>query len=97
MHHSHKLFILVDRTLSKPQQAVQACHAAIEFAKNYPDWKHESLVLLAINGEKEMLDYYKRILGGCMRTGFTEPHYDNRMTAVACHGCDELVKDLVLL
>lgn len=94
---SHKLYILVDKTLKPSQQAVQACHAAIEFAKAYPDWKHESLVLLGVSCERELLDYYKRILGGYMRTAFVEPHWDNRMTAIACYGCDEYVTDLNLI
>ncbi len=97
MEQSHKLFILIDSRLSPSQRAVQACHVAIEFAKMFPDWKHQSLVLLAVDSERELLDYYKRILGGCMRTAFVEPHWDNRMTAVACYGCDELVKDLKLI
>jgi len=94
---SHKLYILLDNRLSSSQRTVQACHVAIEFAKAYPEWKHQSLVILGVDSEKELLDYYKRILGGCMRVGFIEPHWDDRFTAIACYGCDDLVKDLMLL
>ena len=94
---SHKLYILVDKTLSISQRTVQACHASIEFAKAFPDWKHQSIVILAVDGERELLDYYKRILGGHTRVGFQESYWDNRFTAIACHGCDDLVKDLPLL
>ena len=94
---SHKLFILIDKRLSPSQRTVQACHAAIEFAKAYPDWQHQSLVILGVDSEKELLDYYKRILGGHMRVGFTEPYWDNRFTAIACYGCDEAVSDLSLI
>ena len=97
MQSSHKLYILIDTRLSPSQRAVQACHVAIEFAKAFPDWKHQSLVILGVYSEKELLDYYKRILGGCMRVGFTEPYWDNRFTAIACYGCDEYVKDLKLI
>lgn len=97
MEQSHKLFILIDRTLSPSQQAVQACHAAIEFAKAYPDWNHQSLVLLALEGEEEIIDYYKRILAGYMRVGFQESYWGNRFTAIACYGCDNIVKNLPLL
>lgn len=97
MGQSYKLFILVDKTLSKSQQAVQACHACIEFTKAYPEWKHQSLVILTLNSEVEILDYYKRILGGHMRAGFQESYWDNRFTAIACYGCDELVKHLPLM
>ena len=94
---SHKLYILVDTRLTPSQRAVQACHAAIEFAKAFPDWQHQSLVILGLDGEREVLDYYKRVLGGCMRIAFTESYWDNRMTAIACYGCDDLVKDLKLV
>ena len=97
---SNKLYILVDRTLSKPQQAVQACHAAAEFALKYgKEWTHESLVLLAVENHETLESwydwfdnqpYYKYI-------GFREPHYGNRMTAVACYGCDKDVDELTLL
>ena len=101
MHQSsHKLFVLVDRTLSKPQQAVQACHAVAEFALKYgrEGWKHESLVLLGVDDHIDL----ERMWHDCMlvphdRIGFREPHYNNRMTAVACYGCDDEVKELKLL
>lgn len=96
---SHKLFILVDSTLSRSQQAVQACHAAIEFAKAYPDWKHQSLVLLGVRGEEELQEWFdflsdKRDL---KTHHFRESFWDDRLTAVACHGCDEFVANLPLL
>jgi hypothetical protein len=99
---SHKLFILVDRTLSRSQQAVQACHAAIEFSKKYPNWEHQSLVLLGIDSPDELDEWYFQI---AMRSEelhlqyapFFESHWDHRLTALACHGCDDLVKDLRLL
>ena len=59
---SHKLFVLVDRTLSRSQQAVQACHAVAEFAIYHKDyWEHKSLVLLAVNGEEEMEAWLKKL------------------------------------
>jgi len=96
---SNKLYVLVDKTLSKQQQAVQACHAVAEFALKYgKDWKHESLVLLAVDSSLELEEcWYKIMLCLHDRIGFREPHYNNRMTAVACYGCDEEVKELQLL
>lgn len=99
---SHKLYILVDKTLKPSQQAVQACHAAIEFAKAYPDWKHESLVMLGIDGERELEDWYtflahKKYSDDVKVYHFREPYWDDRLTAIACHNVDEYVKKLPLL
>lgn len=95
---SHKLYILVDKTLSPSQRAVQACHAGIEFAKKYPEWKHESIVLLGAYGEMELIDKAAEFLfAGLSFTTFVESYWNNRVTAVAVHGADEMLKDLPLL
>lgn len=95
---SHKLFVLVDRTLTRSQQAVQACHAVAEFALEYGDtWDHQSLVLLGVDGEIELDNWLQDKLSGKDRVGFFESYWDNRLTAVACHGCDEAVSGLPLL
>ena len=96
---SHKLYIIVDKTLSSSQRAVQACHAAVEFAKAYPEWEHQALVLLGVNGNQELEDW-QDFLGhvpGVRLMHFRESHWDDRLTALACHGCDDLVKNLQLL
>ena len=95
MENSHKLYILVDKTLTPSQQAVQACHAAIEFALKYPEWKHQSLVILGVKGEQELIEWWNKVAHH-ETSGFFESYYD-RFTAVACHGCDEEVKSLNLL
>lgn len=99
---SHKLYVLVDRTLSTSQQAVQACHAVAEFAKKYPEWKHQSLVLLAVSNLEELDEWYYNLKISWQREDlkvaeFFESHWDDRLTAIAAHGCDEEVKDLPLL
>jgi hypothetical protein len=97
-HSSHKLYILIDRTLTSSQQAVQACHASIEFAKAYPDWEHQSLVLLAVDNEQKLDTYYNWLSEKGFRTiPFFESYWNDRLTAVACHGCDEAVSGLPLL
>ena len=93
---SHKLYVLVDMRLTPSQQTVQACHASIEFAKKYPDWEHQSLVILAVYGERELNDYLEQFKD-LKHSAFRESFWDNRLTAVACHGCDDLVKDLRLV
>ncbi len=96
---SHKLYILVDKTLTKEQQAVQACHASIQFAKGYPEWEHQSLVLLGVDGERELEDWQDFLShqNGTRVMHFREPYWDNRLTALACHGVDQYVKNLSLL
>ena len=94
---SHKLFVLVDRTLSRSQQAGQACHAVAEFVIYHKDyWEHQSLVLLAVNGEEEMEEWLRK-LSIYNHAGFWETYQGPRLTAIACHGCDEVVKDLILI
>lgn len=100
MEQSHKLYILIDRTLSRSQQAVQACHAAIEFAKKYPDWEHQSLVMLAVDGPNEIDEWHFKLTTEhkhLKQVAFFESYWDDRLTAIACHGCDDLVSDLVLV
>jgi hypothetical protein len=95
--HSHKLFVLVDRTLSRSQQAVQACHAVAEFVIYHGShWEHQSLVLLAIDGEEE-LDKWREKLSPFNIAAFYETYQGPRLTAIACHGCDEAVSELPLL
>lgn len=99
MEQSNKLFILIDKRLSRSQQAVQASHAAIDFALQYGrDWKHQSLVLLAVDGRDELERWNQDFLDkGYKVSCFREPYYQNGMTAVVCHGCDNDVKELKLV
>ncbi len=95
---SHKLYILVDKTLSSSQRAVQACHAGIEFAKKYPEWKHQSVVLLGVGGEMELIDKAAEfVFAGLPYATFIESYWNNRITAVAVHGADDMLKGLQLL
>lgn len=96
MRPSHKLFLLLDRRLSRSQQTVQACHVAIEFSKAFPNWEHQSLVILAVDGEAELKEWLLK-LKDFDTASFKEPYWDGRLTAIACHGCDEEIKELVLI
>jgi hypothetical protein len=101
--HSHKLYVIVDRTLSRSQQAVQACHAVANFALKYgAEWQHQSIVLLGVDNLDELDKWYYNLsitYRDCKLkiAEFFEPYWDNRLTAIACHGCDDLVKELELL
>lgn len=100
MDQSPKLFILIDKRLSRSQQAVQASHAAIDFALLHgKEWTHQSVVLLGVDGADELEQWYDWFDNqpGYKVSFFREPYYDDRMTAVCCHGCDDEVKELRLL
>ena len=98
MQSSHKLYILVDKRLNVSQRAVQACHAGIEFAKKYPDWKHQSVILLGVDGEMELIDKAAEfVFAGLPYAAFIESYWDNRITAIAVHGADEILKEFNLL
>ncbi len=102
MEQSHKLYILINKQLSRSQQAVQACHASIEFAKQHPEWKHQSLVLLVVEDQDEMDEWLLRMHhlkhdNGVKYSPFFESYWDDALTAIAAYGCDEQVKDLPLL
>jgi hypothetical protein len=95
-----KIFVLVDKNLSRSQQAVQSGHSLINFVSSFPneDWTKTSLVLLAVNGEDELWEWLQ-ILNTDQKTFFREPYWQDRLTAVAAHGVhiEEQVKDLLLL
>lgn len=96
---SHKLYVIVDKTLSKSQQTVQACHAVAEFMLKHPDrWPNHTLVILA--GEPDEMEHWSDWLDnvvGSVAVPFREPYWNNRLTAVAAHGCDKEVEELDLL
>jgi len=95
---SHKLYILVDKKLTPAQRAVQACHAGIDFAKKFPEWQHQSVILLGVDGEIELIDKAAEfVFAGLPYATFIESYWNNRVTAVAVHGADEMLKGLELL
>lgn len=94
--------MLVDSSLSRSQQTVQACHAVIEFALKYgPEWKHQSLVVLRMKNADEIDEWYLALntihKDKCRSVAFFESHWDNRLTAIAVHGGDDLFTDIPLL
>lgn len=97
---NHKLFILVDKNLSRSQQTVQCGHALLNFSYDWSseDWHKMSLVILAVNGEEE-LRLWSDKLTHCNKSDFLEPYWDHRMTAVVAFGetVEDQVKELRLL
>jgi len=49
-----KLYVLVRKDLSYIQQAVQAAHAASEYALHYDTWENGTLVLLGVKNERAL-------------------------------------------
>jgi len=49
-----KLYVLTRKDLSKPQQAVQSCHAVAQHCLNKGTWGNEILVLLGVPKLKDL-------------------------------------------
>lgn len=81
------MYIFVREDLSIPQQAVQACHAAIECAnhfglKDLPD--HPSVILLAMKNETKLHQARQYLIeNGVQHAHFYESDLDDELTAVA--------------
>ncbi len=72
-----KLYVLVDSSLSKSQQAVQSAHAVAQFLLEYPDseWRNNTLVLLKVDNLENWMSQADAY--------FKEPDFGNKLTAIA--------------
>jgi hypothetical protein len=80
------MYVLVRTDLSKPQQAVQACHAVLNASREFVAIhdKHPSMVLLAIKNEVELRKWEEKLLEkGIRHRAFVEPDIGHQMTAIA--------------
>lgn len=89
-----KLYILIDKTLKPVYGCVQGGHAVAQWMLEHPSstqWRNEYLIYLSadINKWIRKLDAY-----GINFTEFREPDLNNRTTALAIFGHDELFKRL---
>jgi hypothetical protein len=98
-----KIFVLVDKSLSRSQQTVQCGHALLNFSSDWKpptgeDWAKMSLVILAVDGEDELLEWWDK-LDADYKSDFLEPYWNDRMTAFAAYGplVQEQVNELKLL
>ena len=85
-----KLYIITRRDLSPAQQAVQAIHAACEFAENYKDlfvsWRSISdyVCLLAVHDETSLLKLLRKVREKNLDySWFCEPDLEGALTAIA--------------
>ena len=89
-----KLYVLVDKTLRPVYGCVQGGHAVAQWMIEHPnskDWHNDYLIYLSadVNKWRRKLDYYDVDF-----TEFREPDLDNKVTALAVYGHDELFKRL---
>lgn len=79
-----KLYILVDKRLPRDHKAVQAGHAIAAFLKANPntEWTNGTLVYL----RSEDIEFDAQFCDAVWK----EPYWDDRLTAAACLGRDEM-------
>lgn len=85
-----RLFVVVRADLSVAQQAVQGCHAALQFAAEHPErceaWMSRSntLALLSVANEAELVQLARNADARGLRVSvFREPDIGNAVTALA--------------
>ena len=87
---NQKLYVIVDSKLSMSHQAVQAAHAVAEYCLTVKTpWMNGTLVVLKAENLQPYMRYAQAV--------FREPDLDNRVTAIAALGINELVKNLPLI
>jgi len=91
------MYIAVRRDLTRPQQVVQASHAAIEASKQYHshEQEHPSVIVLGMKTESKLekfIEYVKE--KSFEHKEFREPDKDNELTAVAVFPVSESDKEL---
>jgi hypothetical protein len=87
---SKKLYVIVPKTLSPSQKAVQAGHAVADFVIRNPEseWRGHSLIYLTVETDKELDKLFEEVKGWCRSEigWFHEPYWDDKLTAVAVYG-----------
>ena len=84
-----KLIVITRRDLSPGYQAVQSCHAAIEFQYEYPEiareWNTNSkyLIFLSVENEEKLQKLLTKIqIRSIKYSTFFEPDIGNQLTAI---------------
>lgn len=77
------IYIALRSDLSRPQQSVQASHAAIESARNFisNDLEHPSVIILNMKSENDLLKFKDKCPHRYIE--FREPDMKNQLTAIA--------------
>jgi hypothetical protein len=92
-----KLYVLVDKSLKPIYGCVQGGHAVAQWMLEHPnskEWRNDYLIYLSadVNKWKRKLDCF-----GVGFTEFREPDLENKTTALAVFGHDELFKHLKIV
>lgn len=80
------MYVLVRKDLTPPQQAVQACHAAIEATRQFlpAHAEHPHLVLLGVKSQHQLENTAMQLRSRDIPfQEFREPDIDNELTAIA--------------
>jgi hypothetical protein len=83
----NKLYLIVRTDLSPEQQAIQAGHAAVEWARRYGHlYEHPTFVLLEAKNKAHLKWLMVQMaLTGWPYTAFHEPNRNEGLTALAVH------------
>lgn len=92
-----KLFAVSSSKLSKSQQWVQATHAVAQYLLDHPGtpWRNQTLVMLKTSNVYQLSKYLES--QGVVFSTFLEPHYNNKLTALAAVDIDMYVESLGLI
>lgn len=98
MKEGDKLYCVTRRDLKPGYQAVQSCHAYVEFALTFPrvtkKWNAVSnyMGLLSVENEAALFDLYAEAIGkGIKAVPFYEPDVGYQMTALCLEPSDGTV------
>lgn len=100
-----RLYVVVDKTLSRGLQMAQAGHAIVELALDFPDpfkkWTNGGNILIVLEGDprESGMDIARMWEGEAYDSWFAEPDLDGQITAWACfnkEGVQGVLKDLPL-
>ncbi len=96
----NKLYVFVSKSLTLPQQAVQAGHAVSKIAAKNPgiDWSNQTFVYLRASDIK----LFKLLMNKQQEATntfsyFEEPDYNNRLTAIAVFGGEDDYSNYALM
>lgn len=100
-----KLYVLVRKDLSPSQQAVQCGHAVAEFCRRFPqialdEWAYGTLVYLGVEDLIDLLVWRRKLEGDAPIADYHEKFYNNKMTAFAILGENDVklaLKELKLI
>lgn len=91
-----RLYVLIDKSLAPVYGCVQGGHCVAEWLLNHPnqEWNNSYLIYLYADVERYREKLIKRDIDF---SEFHEPDLDNKLTAIACEGNENLFRNLQLV